>query len=145
MATNPQAYNQILGTHGKMYWNGEEIFEVIAFKLDMKREYDEQMINGSLVKDAKLKSIAYEGTVKMKMVYSRNTSKFLDSVKSGKDIRGEFFCALADPDAKGAERVACRNVWFKDTFPLFEFEQGKNMEREYSFGCTDVQFYDYIN
>jgi len=140
---NPEAFRQILGTYGSLYWNGIQLGEVMSFKLTAKLDREDQMQANDLVVDTKLKSVKYEGTFKLKQVYDRGVAALLTAIADGKDPRATLYGVLKDPDALGSSRVNLRNVWFTEV-TFMDFELGKAGEKEYPFGCTIVEFPDTI-
>lgn len=140
--------NQILGTWGKVWWDGEEIFEVESFEAKITAERDTVSFAGSLSQDSKIKGLKGEGKMKIKKVFSRGVVKLLDAWKSGEDVRSQLIGNLRDPDTVGnqGERVVISNVWFNELV-LMNFELGKKLDEEYSFGFTpnDVDYPDIIN
>lgn len=142
----PKGLNQIAGTHGYLWWDGEQVFEVESFeaKITANRE-DVQM---GMDVDSKVTGFKGEGTLKIKKVFSRGISKLLDAWKKGTDPRSQLVGKLADPDAVGqqSERVVINNVWFNE-LTLMQFEKGQVLSVEFPFGFTpsDVDFPDQIN
>lgn len=129
--------NQWLGTHGMVWWDGEQIFEVESFQATVKVDRDDVTMAGSLDSDSKIKGLKGEGKLKIKKVFTRGKKKFLDAYKKGEDVRSQLVGLVKDPDAVGkqSERVVLNNVWFND-ITLMDFEMGKKMEEEISFGFT---------
>lgn len=137
--------NQWLGTYGKVWWDGEEVFEIESFEAKIKADRDDVTFADSLDSDSKIKGLKGEGKLKIKKVFSRGKRKFLEAWKSGEDVRSQLVGRVKDPDAVGkqSERIVLNNVWFDD-LTLLDFELGKKMEEELSFGFTpsDVDFQD---
>ncbi len=137
--------NQINGTWGQVWWNGELIFELESFEAKVIAEREDVVIG--MDKDSKLVGLKGEGSMKVKKVFSRGKKKFLDAWKKGEDPRSTLVSKLKDPDTVGkqSERVSIGNVWF-DELTLIQFEQGKKGEDEYKFGFTasDADFIDTI-
>lgn len=143
--TNIQGRNQWSGTYGKLWWDGEEIFEIESFEAKIKVERDDVSFAGSLDSDSKIKGLKGEGKMKIKKVFSRGKRKLLEAYRRGEDIRSQLIGLVKDPDAIGkqSERIVLNNVWFND-LTLMDFELGKKMDEETSFGFTpsDVDFPD---
>lgn len=142
---NIRGKNQWLGTHGKVWWDGEEVFEIESFEAKLKIERDDVNFAGSLDSDSKIKGLKGEGKMKIKKVFSRGKKKMLEALKRGEDVRSQLVGLLKDPDAIGkqSERIVLNNVWFNE-LTLMDFELGKKIEEEISFGFTpsDVDFPD---
>jgi hypothetical protein len=142
---NIRGNNQWLGTYGKVWWDGEEVFEIESFEAKVKVERDGVSFAGSLDSDSKIKGLKGEGKLKIKKVFSRGKRKFLEAYKRGEDIRSQLIGLVKDPDAIGkqSERIVLNNVWFND-LTLMDFELEKKMDEEISFGFTvsDVDFPD---
>lgn len=138
--------NQVIsGSHGKVWWDGEMIFEVQAFNAKVTAEREDVIIEGN--KDSKIISLAGEGSLTVKKVYTRNLVKLLDAWKKGNDPRMSLVGSLQDPDSvrKQQERIALNNVWFNE-ITLMDFEAGAKTDLEYPFGFTpsDAQYEDEI-
>lgn len=142
---NIRGRNQWLGTHGKVWWDGEEVFEIESFEAKLKIERDDVGFAGSLDSDSKIKGIKGEGKMKIKKVFDRGKRKFLEAYKRGEDVRSQLVGRVKDPDAIGKQssRIVLNNVWFND-LTLMDFELGKKIDEEISFGFTvsDVDFPD---
>lgn len=143
--SNITGRNQWTGTYGKLWWDGEEVFEIESFQASIKIERDDVTMAGNLDSDSKIKSRKGEGKFKVKKVFDRGKRKFLEAYLSGKDVRSQLIGLVRDPDAIGnqSSRIVLNNVWFND-LTLMDFELGKKMEEEMSFGFTpsDVDFPD---
>lgn len=135
MSDKLEAKRQFNGTYGDVWWDGEKLLDIMSFeaKISVNREDVNQA--GDLSIDSKITSLKGEGTIKVKKVYSRGISKFLEAYKSGKDPRSQLIGLLSDPDAFGKERIIIDNCWFNE-FTLMQFEQAKLLEREFPFGFT---------
>lgn len=141
-----QGFRQISGSWGRLWWDGDQVFEIESFELKATPNREEIKQAGSLDVDSKITSIKCEGSFKVKKVYSRGIKKLLGDWKKGKDPRSQLTAALNDPDAFGSERVVIDNVWFNE-MTLMQFELGTKLERTFTFGCTisDIDFPDVIS
>ena len=79
----------------------------------------------------------------MHKVNSYIIKKATRKLKERKDIRCTMVGKLDDPDAKGAERIAIKNVSF-DEVTLFDFEVASPGEIEAPFTFTDWELLDVI-
>jgi hypothetical protein len=147
MANKIPGNRVITGTFGKLWWDGELIFEVESFEAKITPNREDVQMAGSLDVDSKVTNLKGEGSFKIKKVFSRGIEKLLNAWKRGEDPRSQLVGKLADPDTKGkaSERVVINNVWFNE-LTLMQFEVGQKLEREFPFGFTpsDVEFPDLI-
>ncbi len=123
------------GSHGKLWWEGELIFEIESFSIDVDPNREDVLIGNSV--DSKITSLKGTGTMKIKSVINRNLNKYLEDWKAGHDPRTTLVGLVEDPDMIDAqkERVTVDNVWF-NKLSLMNFEKGKVVEKEYPFGFT---------
>jgi hypothetical protein len=142
------ARNQINGSFGSLYWNGELILEVEFFEAKVTANREDVQMAGTLDVDSKITSLKGEGSFKIKKIFTRGINKMLDEWKKGKDPRSQLVGKLADPDSpkKQKERVIINNVAFSE-ITLMQFELGQKLESEFPFTFTpsDVEFPDVIN
>lgn len=133
------------GNHGKVWWDGELLFEISKFEAKVTAEREDVYIGNSI--DSKITGLKGEGTITIKSVINRNINRYLEEWKSGRDPRAQLVGLLADPDAVdgGAERCSIDNVWFTELM-LMSFEKGKVVEKEFPFGFTpeDASFLETI-
>jgi hypothetical protein len=138
--------NQISGTWGQIWWDGELVFELESFEAKVTAKREEVIIG--MDEDSKLVGLKGEINFKVKKVYSRGKKKLLEAWKKGEDPRSTVVGKIQDPDAVGkqSERVSIGNVWF-DELTLMQFEKAKKIEEEYKGGFTptDASFLDEIN
>jgi len=138
--------NQINGTWGQVWLDGELVFELESF--EAKVTANRETVTIGMSEDSKLVGLKGEGTMKVKKVFDRGKKKLLDAWKKGEDPRSTIVTKLKDPDTVGkqSERVSLDNVWF-DELTLTQFEIGKKGEDEYKFGFTpdDADYLDTID
>ena len=143
---NIRGNNQINGTWGQVWLDGELVFELESF--EAKVSANRETVTIGMSEDSKLVGLKGEGTMKVKKVFSRGKKKLLDAWKKGEDPRSTIVTKLKDPDTIGkqSERVSIGNVWF-DELTLTQFEQAKKLEDEYKFGFTpsDADYLDAID
>jgi len=141
------ARNQINGSYGSLYWDGELLLDIETFEAKVTPNREDVMMAGSLDVDSKLISLKGEGSFKIKKVYTRGINKMLEQWKKGIDPRSQLIGKLKDPDSpkKQSERVVINNVAFGEIV-LMQFELSKKLEREFPFTFTpsDVEFPDTI-
>lgn len=123
------------GSHGKVWWDNELLFEIEKFEVNVEPQRENVLIGNSV--DSKIVSLKGTGTITIKSVINRNLNKFLEEWKAGHDPRTTLVGLLEDPDMIDAqkERVSIDNVWF-NKLDLMSFEKGKVVEKEYPFGFT---------
>nr|DAU67951.1 MAG TPA: tail tube protein [Caudoviricetes sp.] len=133
------------GSHGKVWWDNELLFEIEKFEVNVDPQREDVLIGNSV--DSKIVSLKGTGTITIKSVINRNLNKFLEEWKAGHDPRTTLVGLLEDPDMIDAqkERVSIDNVWF-NKLDLMSFEKGKVVEKEYPFGFTpeDARFIETV-
>lgn len=134
------------GNHGRVWWDGELLFEISKFEAKVTAEREDVYIGNSI--DSKITRLKGEGSLTIKSVINRNINKYLEEWKSGRDPRATLVGLLADPDAVDGqnERISLDNVWFNEML-LMAFEKGKVVEKEFPFGFTpeDAIFIEQID
>ncbi|MGE1061803.1 phage tail tube protein [Megasphaera paucivorans] len=134
------------GSHGKVWWDNELLFEIEKFECKVTANREDVIIGNSV--DSKIVSLKGEGTITIKSVVNRNISAYLEAWKSGQDPRATFVGLIDDPDAvdKQKERCSIDNVWFNE-LAIMNFEKGKVVEKEFPFGFTpeDASFMETIS
>ena len=123
------------GSHGKLWWENELIFEIVKYNCKVTANREDVPIGNSL--DSKVVSLKGEGSFTIKSVVNRNVAKFLEAWKAGQDPRTTLTGLVDDPDALDGQKERCSvdNVWFNE-MTLMEFEKGKVVEKEFPFGFT---------
>lgn len=133
------------GSHGKVWWDNELLFEIEKFEVTVEPQREDVLIDNSV--DSKIVSLKGSGSITIKSVINRNLNQFLEDWKAGHDPRTTLVGLLEDPDMIDAqkERVSLDNVWF-DKLDLMNFEKGKVVEKEYPFGFTpeDARFIETV-
>jgi hypothetical protein len=134
------------GSHGKVWWDNELLFEIEKFECKVTANREDVIIGNSV--DSKIVSLKGEGTITIKSVVNRNISAYLEAWKSGQDPRATFVGLIDDPDAVAGqkERSSIDNVWFNE-LAIMNFEKGKVVEKEFPFGFTpeDASFMETIS
>lgn len=133
------------GSHGKVWWDNELLFEIEKFEVTVEPQREDVLIGNSV--DSKIVSLKGSGSITIKSVINRNLNQFLEDWKAGHDPRTTLVGLLEDLDMIDAqkERVSLDNVWF-DKLDLMNFEKGKVVEKEYPFGFTpeDARFIETV-
>ena len=134
------------GSHGRVWWDGEMLFEIAKFEAKVTADREDVLIGNS--KDSKVVSLTGKGSMTVKCVINRNISRFLEAWKAGKDPRTTIVSLVDDPDAVDGQKERCSidNVWL-DEITLMAFEKGQVVEKEYPFGFTpeDASFVETID
>jgi len=77
--------NQVSGTWGQVWWDGELIFEIDSFEAKVTTKREEVLIG--MDEDSKIVGLKGEGSMKVKKVYSRGKRKMLEAWKKGEGSR----------------------------------------------------------
>ena len=133
------------GSHGKVWWDGELLFEIESFECKVTADREDVLIGNS--KDSKIVSLTGSGTLTIKSVINRNINAYLEKWKNGHDPRATLVGLLDDPDAVDGqkERVSIDNVFFNE-LALMNFKKGEVVEKEFPFGFTpeDAKFIETV-
>lgn len=133
------------GSHGKVWWDGEFLFEIESFECKVTADREDVLIGNS--KDSKIVSLTGSGTLTIKSVINRNINAYLEEWKNGHDPRATLVGLLDDPDAVDGqkERVSIDNVFFNE-LALLNFKKGEVVEKEFPFGFTpeDAKFIETV-
>ena len=111
----------INGTHGTVFFDGEEIAEIKAFQAKLEFQKEEVKIAGKMATGTKYMGYSGKGSLTLHKVNSRMIKAIGEQIKQGKEPRFTLIGKLADPDSDGVERIAINNVSFDD-LTLFDFE-----------------------
>lgn len=133
------------GSHGKVWWDGELLFEIEKFECKVTANREDVLIGNSV--DSKTVSLKGEGSITIKSVINRNINKYLEEWKNGHDPRATLVGLIDDPDSVDGQKERCSvdNVWFNE-LSLMSFEKGKVVDKEFPFGFTpeDASFIETI-
>ena len=134
------------GSHGRVWWDGEMLFEIAKFEAKVTADREDVLIGNS--KDSKITSLTGEGSFTIKSVINRNINRYLEEWKNGHDPRATLVGLIDDPDAVEGqkERSIIDNVWFNELV-LLAFEKGQVVEKEFTFGFTpqDASFVETVD
>lgn len=134
------------GSHGRVWWDGELLFEIAKFEAKVTADREDVLIGNS--KDSKITSLTGEGSFTIKSVINRNINRYLEEWKNGHDPRATLVGLIDDPDAVEGqkERSIIDNVWFNELV-LLAFEKGQVVEKEFTFGFTpqDASFVETVD
>lgn len=134
------------GSHGRVWWDGELLFEIAKFEAKVTADREDVLIGNS--KDSKITSLTGSGSFTIKSVINRNINRYLEEWKNGHDPRATLVGLIDDPDAVEGqkERSIIDNVWFNELV-LLAFEKGQVVEKEFTFGFTpqDASFVETVD
>lgn len=134
------------GSHGRVWWDGEMLFEIAKFEAKVTADREDVLIGNS--KDSKITSLTGEGSFTIKSVINRNINRYLEEWKNGHDPRATLVGLIDDPDAVEGQKERCilDNVWFNELL-LMTFEKGQVVEKEFTFGFTpeDAAFVETVD
>ncbi|KPI46584.1 phage tail tube protein [Clostridioides sp. ZZV14-6009] len=143
MATSFESKNVINGTYGEVWLDDVQLAECKGMKAEIKFNKAEIAKPRKMIKGQKVIDASAEGSLTMHHVDSKLLKYGTQVIKEGKELKFTVISKLADPDAKGAERVCVTGVSF-DNLPLIDWELGKEGEKEFSFTFEDYEFLDEI-
>lgn len=142
---NGFADSQVInGTWGECWFDGQYMAETTALKAEINIKYTSVTMTKRLVDGQKMTGLELKGEVKFHKVSSFITKKMSEFLKLGKCPSFTIISKLDDPDAMGAERIACYGCKL-DKVVLADWEAGKNGEESYSFTYQDWELLDTIN
>lgn len=145
MSQTFKASEVISGTHGECWIDGEKFAEVnrVQAKIDLLKE-DVPMCGTRNGKGKKNMGWEGKGSLAFSKVDSRILKKQSQKLKNGEDFIFTLVSKLADPAAKGAERVALKNCSFDD-MTLIDWEANKILQEEKPFTFDDYDLIDTID
>lgn len=130
------------GTFGQIWEDGAEIAEVSAFQVKMTKNFETLNLCGQMAEDRKLTGVKFTGSMTLHKVYTRGADD-IEAAVSGQDLRKTLVGKLADPDAYGAERVACYGVSY-DEQTVMDWAAAKAGSITIPFACTGMEFLDKV-
>lgn len=133
----------ISGTFGAVWVNDEEWLHVTKFEAKVTGEFEDINMAGKLTTGKKFMGWSGEGTITVNKVNSTITKMLAENFKKGIMPEIKIVGKLADPQARGAERVEILEVTFSE-FILLNFEVKSKMEEEVPFSFEDYNLIDVI-
>ncbi len=133
----------ISGTFGTVWVNDEEWLHVTKFEAKVTGEFEDINMAGKLTTGKKFMGWTGEGTITVNKVNSTVTKMLAENFKKGIMPEIKIVGKLADPQARGAERVEILEVTFSE-FMLLNFEVKAKMEEEIPFSFEDYNLIDAI-
>lgn len=124
----------IIGTNGRIYWDGSLIAELVSFRAATSVNRDTDIWMGSLDEDSIITSTSGSGDMVVKKVYSR-MQDYHDAIVSGEDPRISVsgYVENKSRGAKGKQRVTISDV-FLNEITVLEMIAGQKMEETVPFG-----------
>lgn len=138
---NMASSNVFLGTWGEVWFDGQYMAEVTSFRAEVNISYEDIQRVRNLMTGKKMTGIEGEGEVTMHKVSSYVMNRVNDALKNGKAPSFTIISKLKDPDAIGAERIACYDCKF-EKMTLADWERGNLGEESYSFTFEDWEILD---
>jgi hypothetical protein len=135
-AANWKSDQVMSGTFGKVWWDGDLVFEAKACEASVEMQMEAVKQAGQMADGQKMVGHNGTGTLRLHKVFSRAKRKISNSVKNGINPEFTLVSELNDPAAFGAERVILKGVHFT-TLPLINWELGALGEEELPFTFTD--------
>ncbi len=126
----------ISGTYGKVWWDGELVFEAKGMEASVEMQMEAVKQAGQLADGQKMLGYSGTGTLRLHKVFSRAMRKLNTSIKQGVNPEFTMVSELNDPASFGAERVILKGVQLT-TLPLVNWELGALGEQELPFIFTD--------
>jgi hypothetical protein len=108
------AENIMNGSFGEIWLDGEKVAEAYGLEAKIELEKEEIAMCGRPGIDTKMMGYKGTGTIKLHKMNSRMMLKLSDRIKQGINPRLQILSALADPAAKGAERILIKDAAFSD-------------------------------
>ena len=135
-AANWKPSHVLSGTFGKVWWDGELVFEAKAFEATIEMQMEAVKQAGKLADGQKMLGYSGTGTLRTHKVFSRAMAKLTNSIKTGLNPEFTLLSEVNDPAAFGAERVLLKGVQFT-SLPLANWELGAMGEQELPFSFSD--------
>ncbi len=134
------APNVISGTHGKAWWNGDALYEIVSMEGRLETDREDIRFAGDMISDSKLLGVKGTYSITIRKVFSRG-KEYAEAFMRGEDPRFEIVDQLKDPDAygKGYEKVQYLNCWLNNV-PVTTHQSGSIVEETYEGGFTGLKF-----
>ncbi|MBP2027400.1 hypothetical protein J2Z35_001194 [Acetoanaerobium pronyense] len=136
--------NEVInGKWGRIWVNGELWAECKSFEGKVVGEWEDISFCEEMGNKRKLIGFSGEGTMVLHKMYTRGGNLLAEGFKTGIMPDIKIVSKLADPAAKGHERVEILQVTF-DEFTLMKFEDKSVTEEELPFKFGDYNYLDKI-
>ena len=133
----------IRGTFGYLWFDGELLSNVKSFEAKATLNYEEVNLSGDFATHQRYMGYSGEGTLTTYKVDSRVLKKYFEAIKSGVMPELTMIGKVEDPDSKGSERVAFKEVT-PDEVTLMKFENNTVTEEEVPFKFANFEVLDTI-
>lgn len=124
------------GTWGSVWFDGEQLAQVISCKAEVGIKTTEILQARNLISGQKLTALEPKGEIKLHHINSFVAKKVSKKLKEGKIPKHTIITYVNDPDAIGSEKVTLYGCII-DKLLLADWEIGKNSEESYSFTFED--------
>ncbi|HBG7170970.1 TPA: phage tail tube protein [Clostridioides difficile] len=141
MATSYESNQVMNGTYGECWLDGVQVSECKAMKAEIKLDKAEIVKPRKMIKGQKVIGASAEGSITLYHVDSNMLKYITQIIKEGREPKFTIISKLADPDAKGVERISLTGVSF-DGLSIIDWENGKEGEIEASFTFEDFEILD---
>jgi len=131
------------GSFGEIWLDGEKVAEAYGLEAKIELEKEEIAMCGRPGTDTKFMGYKGTGSIKMHKMNSRMMLKLSHRIKQGINPRLQILSALADPAAKGAERILIKDAAFDD-LTLAAWETKAKGELECPFTFSDWELLDIV-
>lgn len=133
----------INGTYGEVWVDNDYLAQVTGFEAKYKLTKSDVNQTRTLAKGSKITGIEGSGTLKMNKTSSYFLLRLLPDIRKGKTVSCTIISNLADPAARGNERVKLTGVTF-DEVTIADWEAGKLGEESIPFTFEDAEIIDSI-
>ena len=134
----------INGTWGEVWISDSKIAEIKSFQAKDEYEKEEVKMAGKMHTSHKIMAVSGKGSCSVHKVNSYQAGRIGSQVRNGKTPHFTIIAKLADPDSRGAERIAFEGVVFDD-LTLMDWEVGTLGSVEMPFTYETYKFLDKIN
>ncbi|HBH0726756.1 TPA: phage tail tube protein [Clostridioides difficile] len=141
MATSYESNQVMNGTYGECWLDGVQVSECKAMKAEIKLDKAEIVKPRKMIKGQKVIGASAEGSITLYHVDSNMLKYITQIIKEGREPKFTIISKLADPGAKGVERISLTGVSF-DGLSIIDWENGKEGEIEASFTFEDFEILD---
>lgn len=124
------------GSWGEVWFDGEYLAQVVSCKIEINFKKTAIPRVQNLVAGQKITGLEPKGELKLQHINSYVMNKVNAAVKAGRTPTHTIISNINDPDAAGAERIACYGCVL-DKAILADWEAEKTCEESYGFTFDD--------
>lgn len=136
-----QVYN---GTFGEVWIDDNYLATLESFSAEVDIGMGDVVKPGNLWKHKKMLELEGTGEITIQSIDSTGKNIMAKKIKEGKMPVVKIMGKLADPDAKGVERIVFKDVTF-NKLTLMDFEHGSIVKETLPFNFTDFDIYDLVD